>query len=387
MLVVVLVLVLAIAAALVLLVSVGLRRGEDARSIELERRFVALGEALSGKASRSRIEVEIEGRPFVLRMRLARRGKGGFEVATPLSSEAGRADRLPIEVRIETSIDRLGKRLRINREVQTGDAVFDEAVYVESDAPDADVRRVLGDADVRRRIVGMLERGFQAVTIDERRGRVVAVRDPEGAALDVEAVREVCRDLASMASSVPPPPEGSRPPPLWLAGPITAAVSAVAAFVGVTLVSWSRSGYYPLEHGASLVGGGIGLVAWLCALPLVGALVRGRSVSFRLFGACACLLFVALPLSGAGLAVGLNGRMDGGEPALHQARIHAKRSRSYKQSTSYEIDLDGLAGAGAPVEVVVDRELFLTVHEGDDVVVEVGRGRFGWRWLRGVRRR
>jgi hypothetical protein len=204
--------------------------------------------------------------------------------------------------------------------------------------------------------------------------------------LEAEGVRGACRALGRAASSVPRPPEGSGPPPPWLAGPLTAVISAVAAFVGFFLTSSARGAYYPLSRGATVFGVGLGLFACVLVVPAVGALVRGRSGSFRIFGACFCFLLIALPLAGVGLTVGLNGRMDESSPALHHARVQSKWSRTYKGSTSYYVRIEGLAEPGASLELPVDRDVFSAVHEGEDVVVEVGRGRFGWEWLKGIRR-
>ncbi len=392
MLVVVLVACLVVAAVLVL-VLLWLGRGQDDERAKLERRFFALGKTLGAESTAGTLRVTAEGRTFVMLLRHGRSGKAGLEVETAAVSSADEAPasggprgRLPIVIRRETSIDRLGKKLRINREVQTGDAAFDAAVYVESDAPDEDVERVLGEARVRQHALALLDQGFSAVTIDERAGRLVAARDPGGEGLDAASLRAACGELATVAEAVPAPPKRFAPPALWLAGPMTAVVSAVSAFVGFYLVSWARAAYYPLGYGASVVGGCLGLFAWLFALPAVGALVRGRSVSFRLFGACFCLLLFAMPLSGAGLAVALNARMDQGAPALHHARVQSKGSRTYKQTTSYFVSLSGLSEETASVELPVERDVYAAVREGEDVVVEVGRGRFGWLWLKGIRR-
>jgi len=113
--------------------------------------------------------------------------------------------------------------------------------------------------------------------------------------------------------------------------------------------------------------------------------VRGRSVSFRLFGACFCLLLLALPLSGAGTAIAMNARMDADKPTCRKARVSSKGSRSFKSSTSYFVQLAGLPEEPAPVELPVQREIFTSLSEGQDVFVEVGRGRFGWEWLKGIR--
>src|SRR5579884_2188817 len=48
-----------------------------------------------------------------------------------------------IVLRRETAIDRFGKRLGLNRELEVGDPVFDAAVYIETDSPEGDVKRTL----------------------------------------------------------------------------------------------------------------------------------------------------------------------------------------------------------------------------------------------------
>lgn len=385
MLVAVLVVCLALVGALVVL-SLQLDRGSGDDPVEIERRFQALGDALGAPESSGTISLDMHGRSFELGLR-RRGGKIVLEIETRGGSGSPASARLPVVVRRETSIDRLGKHLRINREVQTGDAAFDAAAYVESDASDADVERVLGAADVRRHAYALLEQGFSRVVLPTGAGPLVASRDPGGIGLEPEAVRAACLDLERAATAIPPPPEGARPPRLWLAGPLTAVVSAVLAFVGFYLFTWTREAHYPLVHGATTFGLGLGLLAWISSMPLVGALVRGRSGSFRMFGACFCLLLVGFPLAGAGLAAALNARMDEAEPVLHHARVLSKGSRSYKGSTSYYVRVDGFSERESELELPIERDVFTSVNEGEHVVVLVGRGRFGWSWLRGIRLR
>ncbi|MDI1443223.1 hypothetical protein [Polyangium sp. 6x1] len=380
MLAVALVLCLCLAAVLVL-VLLRLGRKQDAERAELDRRFLALGQSVDAESEGGALRVTANGQPFVLRLRYGRGGRAEFEVE---AAGSGAAARLPIVIRRETSLDMLGKKLRINREVQTGDAAFDAAVYVESDAPDGDVQRVLGEARVRQKVLALLDAGFSSVAIHDGGGKLFALRDA-GERFDEGALRAACGELGAIAEALPAPSARPGLPPLWLAGPIAAVVSAVLAFVGFYLLSWARGAYYPLGSSATIVGVALGLFAWLCVLPLVGVLVRGRSVSFRLFGACFCFLLLAMPLSGAGTAIAMNGRMDADRPTCLKARVSSKGSRSYKTSTSYFVHLDGLPRESAPIELPVARELFASLHEGQDVFVEVGRGRFGWEWLKGIR--
>ncbi|MDI1477072.1 hypothetical protein [Polyangium sp. y55x31] len=380
MLAVALVLCLCLAAVLVL-VLLGLGRKQDAERAELDRRFLALGQALGAENEGGALRVTAQGQPFVLRLRHGRAGRAEVEIE---AAAGGASARPPIVIRRETSLDMLGKKLRINREVQTGDATFDAAVYVESDAPDFDVQRVLGEARVRERVLALLDAGFSAVAIHDGGGKLLAVRDA-GERFDADALRGACGELGAIAEALPTPSARPHAPPLWLAGPIAAVVSAVLAFVGFYLLSWARGAYYPLGSSATIMGAALGLVAWLCTLPLVGVLVRGRSVSFRLFGACFCFLLLGMPLSGAGTAIAMNGRMDADLPACLGARVASKGSRTYKTSTSYFVHLTGLPGESAPVELPVQRDVFTSLHEGQDVFVEVGQGRFGWEWLKGIR--
>jgi len=133
-------------------------------------------------------------------------------------------------------------------------------------------------------------------------------------------------------------------------------------------------------------GLGLGLFVWVLVIPLIGAIVRGRSVSFRLFGVCFCLLLAALPLTGVGATVALNGSMDAGAPVSYAARVRSKGSRTYRGGTSYYVRLEGLTdSSSAELAVPVEGEIFSSVKEGEHVLVDVGRGRFGWEWLKGIR--
>ena len=71
-----------------------------------------------------------------------------------------------VVLRAENSLDRLGKRIGVNREIQTGDQDFDARVYVESDAPDQDLQRTLADDRVRRAVRALLDGGAVRVELD-----------------------------------------------------------------------------------------------------------------------------------------------------------------------------------------------------------------------------
>ncbi len=373
-----------------------LDRRQQVERVEIERRFRELAKDLGAREEGGGFALEMDEQPFTLRLSDARGSANGLELETPVEAKDAPPSLRPgarpaiegrpwVLLRRENWADRLGKRLRINREVQTGDAAFDDAVYLESDASDADVARVLGAPEVRRRILQLFAQGCQQVSINDGGPRLAVTRDPQ-ASLDASAVRATCQDCSIIAAGLPSFRGAASRPPRWVSGPVAMVASAVAAFGGFVAASSAYEDYYPLGSEAIWAGVMVGLGAWLVTMPLVGALVRGRSGSFRVFAACFFLLLIALPLAGVGLAIGLNGKLDDAAATEQRARVTSRSSKKLKSGTSYYVQVEGWQDAHAPVIVPVSSEVYASVREGEDVVVRIGRGRFGWEWLQGIRR-
>ena len=94
---------------------------------------------------------------------------------TPFRQQGGDIlDRLPrMKLRPERGADRFGKKLRLNREVQTGDAPFDNAVYIESTADDDEVLAMLASPRVRRAVLQLFSLGVREVCFNEWRQHLV----------------------------------------------------------------------------------------------------------------------------------------------------------------------------------------------------------------------
>jgi hypothetical protein len=145
---------------------------------------------------------------------------------------SGRAPRLvavrplAITLRREDVGDVVAKRKGINVEHQTGDEVFDRAVYIDTPTTDARVLdAVLGPA-LRAGVLALFALGFQTVTIDD--GGVVnahmsyftqLVPTPGRGERAVAAFARILSALPAITPSGgahPVPPVWARPVPLWL---------------------------------------------------------------------------------------------------------------------------------------------------------------------------
>jgi len=259
-----------------------------------------------------------------------RSGPKGPEILTYVS---------PLVLRKETKWDRLGKALGLNREVQTREASFDRAVYIETDAPAPLVRKILDDEKVRSQVHQWLDDGWEKVVFFgmgtsvglEKRG----VAKPQ--ALDPRC-QQWMRELSSVSRRLPQVRyEHIRMAP-WTRRDWAKTISAGLAVLGVTATVVAREAYPPLFWRPFEVCIGLGVVGWLAAVPLLALAFRGRSDSLRVFGTCSLLLALGLPTTMYGLGLGLNGLLDGSPAVVKQLAVE-KAWATRSKSTSYHVTL------------------------------------------------
>ncbi|HEY3818367.1 MAG TPA: hypothetical protein VGL81_14405 [Polyangiaceae bacterium] len=111
---------------------------------------------------------------------------------------------LAITLRPETTKDARSKSRGIDREVQTGDAEFDAAVYVDTAAPDEAVVFVLGPEAVRAATLALLgEAGFSTVVVDDTSGDVVATLTSFPKSVPADRAARVLESFRALAWHVP----------------------------------------------------------------------------------------------------------------------------------------------------------------------------------------
>ena len=252
-------------------------------------------------------------------------------VAAPLSNAR-------IVARREQWLDRLGKRLRINREVQTGDPRVDRTVYFETDVADATLRNLFADQRARDVLLELLSgvaetvlvapapeeamlrtqmgMGVRADSKDARpqdprlvaeiASRTLAVEIPAGRFGDVASIARAAEALVRFGALLsettgPAGPYGrgglvALPPAARtrFGRGIAVAAIAVATWVGFGVLSAPPTfGWRAFELGAVL-----GAVSWSALVVVAIALLRGRSTSLRHVIVAAVVLLGAIPIGG-----------------------------------------------------------------------------------------
>jgi hypothetical protein len=369
---------------------------EDARA-----RVAAIGTSLGGQATSAGFELNLDGCHVSASLTYYKGTPTGFSLSTKVDSDT----RDPVEstgayrdaparvvqgrphltVRRESRMDRLGKSLRINREVQTGDALFDDAVYIESDAADADVIAVLGEDRARRAVVALLDLGFKQIGINDLGDTLTAgYQTSNFAAVDPVRLRPAAEHLRAIARSLPRFSGPVVRPSFWDRATFAVTGSIVFAIGALIALLSFKSAYPPITADASGTGMLVGLAAWIVALPILVLLLRGRATSFRMLIICASVLLAGLPMSAVASTIGMNGALDDARPVAHPTHVLGTRTVRGKNSTTYYVSVAGWRDK-QPVELEVSRSFMNSVSRGTQVIVTVGPGYFGWEWLRSIR--
>jgi len=116
---------------------------------------------------------------------------------------------LDIELRREDSVDRAAKSHGLSVEWQSGDAVFDDAVYVATSTNDSEVLAAVLGPQVRKGVLELVELGFRKIAIDDASGEVRAhlseftraTPSPKRGARTIRAFAQIVSNLPYIASS------------------------------------------------------------------------------------------------------------------------------------------------------------------------------------------
>jgi hypothetical protein len=140
----------------------------------------------------------------------ARRPADHKGIALPLAAPRP----LWISLKHESRTSMRAKEMGINREVEVGDAAFDERIYINSPSDDEIIKAVLAAPDLRAAVLELLERDASSIVIDDDSARVVVnvvefkrrIPDQERGARMLAALTRI----AAALPSVSPTPGGRR---------------------------------------------------------------------------------------------------------------------------------------------------------------------------------
>ncbi len=291
----------------------------------------------------------------------------------------------------ETSTDRWFKRIGISNEVQTGDAAFDEAVYVTSDHPF--VATLLADTpDFRAAIRAVLDSGVKRISFDG--ARVSYKKD--SAIPPTERDFQLFRTLWETSWRLEDEPRSRFSDPfLWKALVVEGvlwSIAGVAIGAGLEMIA-----HRPDIHASKerLIVTGLVVAAAAFAVVFIATLLwmRGSSRGHRVILESAVLMALSFPIAGIQLVGDTNRALDDAPATtvkrqLIECETRVHRGKRGRKSYSYHLHLSPTPeseGPPVPDEIETDHATCLAATPGAGVEIDVKPGRWRLPWYSEIR--
>jgi hypothetical protein len=280
----------------------------------------------------------------------------------------------PLTLRSERKLDLTGKRLELNREIQTGDADFDQIVYLEGEAPDALVLAALSDPMTRAGVLKCLALGATEILLEQTGNLRLTLPLTSEELVTPERIAALLDALGAAAEAIPPLQGEGRHRSSVSVIPTVAVLGALASWSLFYLVDWLWKPIRPGLYWAAFFGG---LLLWFVSIPLLVRLLSGRSTSLRDLATSVIALAFGFPLGGADLLLTLNAVLDGSPPEEHATQVTKLRRRTGKNS-AYFVTVPSWRPGEGTVEIQINSSVYSTLAVDQRVVVTTGKGLFGW---------
>lgn len=278
----------------------------------------------------------------------------------------------------ETEVDKFFQKIKLARDLQTGDPCFDEKFLIETNVEEP-VRQYFMQEAKRRAV----ERIFgQGVVQIEHTGKNLILRKkpyPKDAA-EISGILRDAKELLENTAYV-----GTSGQPSGISSQdLKKAISAIGSLpfiIGVLSFLWSNLYQVFNENGLMLFSLRYSVPALLCFLGMLFFLFNGRSFFRRLFLPAFFFALIGFPMLGFNTAKLLNIKLDRGEKNYRIAAVMNRRE-IHGKSRAFYVYLDPWKKGSASFKIKVSRRVFNEAIPGETVAfLETKPGKFGFEWL------
>jgi hypothetical protein len=332
---------------------------------------------LGYRRSMPAFDIELDGRKLTLGITFANK--------LQLCAVEVKRDKLPLIVfRRERGLDRLGRWLFLNREVQTGDNGFDAEVYIETDEEEYLVKRTLETPQARDAVSAAVAQHRAIILSKEGVGGTVFFSQD----LDktVAAIRAALQPLGRIADELPSgdPMSGARGERSTARGDFLALAMLIGMvpsyFELLVMPDIKPDRFEPWMNAAQKSVERAGVLAFLAFLLISFVWIRGHSRSLRNFLMTAIFGFMVVPFGVIQNAYLLNALLDHSPVVEHGSVVSKKSSTSTRHHTYYHLTFPSIFSQGT-AGMDIDRATWKTISVGDRIVLGMRSGRFGWLWV------
>ncbi len=284
----------------------------------------------------------------------------------------------------ENRANRLGKVLGLNREIQFGDPVFDDSIYIDTRASAEIVTSMLGVAKVRGAVMALNEM-FPTVTLFHKNAVIHCHR--AGTLPEEEELRIVGDALDRLLLIL-----GQMPPvKIQTAGHVPMARSSWVATLSFVLMVFFVCAFgvahewWPTFEDMHLDRPSVwGLGMWVAWVPVLWLLVRGFSNSLLCWSMSVIFSLVMMPCMAISVGTAVNvvtGSVQETPVVVDLKSIHTSRSSKGGTSTSYLIWRRPVDPNVKKTRFSVSSSEYHFLKRGKEETILTGRGALGWVWV------
>ncbi len=295
-----------------------------------------------------------------------------------------------IRFHAESATDRWFKRLGVANEVQTGDAAFDETVYVTCDHPF--VAQLLTETDLRAAVLDLLANGASHIRFN---GTAVGIRSDRTTPPMSDDLQRAKRLWEASWKLEHEPRSRFSDPFLWKAIVVEGVIWSILFFaIGAGLqMIWHKEDFHVSAFAVWKTGLVLALVAFAVLFALVFLWMRGSSRGHRVIVESAVVLLLGLPIASVQIGGDTNRARDDGPPVIttrviHGCDVREHRSRRGRRSYTYHlrlgIDAEG-TGPALPDDIETTKRMCDATMFADTAEVQVMPGRWGVPWYKQIR--
>ena len=275
----------------------------------------------------------------------------------------------------EGGVQKFGKVLGLNREVQTGDQAFDDAAYIDCHDDAEQVAKLLSVPSVRQETKALLSLGYQVEF--SKRGVEAFQFVTTMQKVDAAPVPQAVAALGRLAQHVPT----FQPDALVPTGHALPTINVVlfaglilAIPLGVGLASTLNQVVPPMAGPVVYLG--VGGAAWVLASVAFALASRGTSYAFPRVAWFVGLGFFGLPLLTGALVLAANEKLDGSVGTERSTII----TRIGHSRDLHRLYLPALVDGAPQSSVDTSCKVLSALKVGDPVTIRVHDGALGITW-------
>lgn len=325
-----------------------------------------------------------EGTPYTSNIFTAKGQTKGFEIGMPRTTPTW------IRLHRESAADRAFKAMGIANEIQTGDAAFDDQVYVTCDHPH--VATVLSQSkELRDAIREVFDNGYDKIFFDGEYVRATKKCDHAPTKRDLELLHLVFAASWKLSDA---PPSRLSDRFFWKALVVEGVIWSIAGYaIGATFEQvFAKEDLHVDAWAVWKTGFLVAGIAFGVLLLVIALWMRGSSRGHRVIIESAIVLLLGLPVASTQAVSDTNRSLDDKPAAITETtfsgcEIREHRGRRRRRHYSYHLHVNE-AGGPLPREIEITRALCNAANtNGDDhaVTIAVGPGKWGLPWYRWIR--